>query len=560
VSSHLLLEAAVRSLVMGAIIFAALRLLRIDQVRARRTAWLLALVGALVMPLLVGAQIGPRLLPEIALADAPEAEQPAPARYIAASAPWAAIAPPHETSVAGEVDRSTEFIRNAASLLVIGYCVIAVMLSLRLCTGIGFALRLRSQAERIVLSFDPQLDVRTSLRIASPVTIASSVLLPASYSTWDDSTMRIVLAHERAHVRQGDFYVHLLAGMHCALFWFNPFSWWLRRQLSELGEALSDRAAVKQAVSRASYAELLLAFASRARRPLSGVAMASTSNLTPRIERLLSDRGFERSFSERRGLSFVAAGMVVLAMVASTSLTRVRAESSDGPLLANAATDTIAHGDVDEGDSATGAHDEVLAIHTGKSRIAIDSGKLLPAQAGDYIYFQHDGKPYLIQDPHIIAQARALLAPMEELGREQKALGEQQALLGAKRRALATEQRAVKIDSPDFKREVEEIQNTIKHANLAEVSAEIDQKTLAELQSHLGEIQSRVGALQSELDLQESRFGEKEGELGVQQGKLGEQLAHLAEQRQKIVEDVRSQLKPLIEQAIRDGKGKASGP
>ena len=67
-NAHLLLEAALRSLVMGAIIFAALRLLRIEQVRARRTAWLLALAGALAMPLLVAAQIGPRLLPEISFA------------------------------------------------------------------------------------------------------------------------------------------------------------------------------------------------------------------------------------------------------------------------------------------------------------------------------------------------------------------------------------------------------------------------------------------------------------------------------------------------------------
>jgi hypothetical protein len=37
-NTHLLLEAAVRSLVMGAIILVALRLMRIEQVRARRTA------------------------------------------------------------------------------------------------------------------------------------------------------------------------------------------------------------------------------------------------------------------------------------------------------------------------------------------------------------------------------------------------------------------------------------------------------------------------------------------------------------------------------------------
>src|SRR5882757_3084699 len=84
-STHLLLEAAVRSLVMGAMILVALRLLRIDQVRARRTAWLLALIGALTMPVLVGAQIGPRLLPEIAAAK-PQATLYRDGPYIGAAA------------------------------------------------------------------------------------------------------------------------------------------------------------------------------------------------------------------------------------------------------------------------------------------------------------------------------------------------------------------------------------------------------------------------------------------------------------------------------------------
>jgi beta-lactamase regulating signal transducer with metallopeptidase domain len=149
--------------------------------------------------------------------------------------------------------------------------------------------------------------VRTSTRVASPVTIGSSVLLPSNYTSWDGATLRIVLSHERAHVRQKDFLIHALAGLHCALFWFNPFSWWLQRQLAELGEALSDCAAVEQAESRTGYAEILLAFATRARWPLTGVAMAHASNLTPRIERLLNDQGFERSFAKARRLPFIAA-------------------------------------------------------------------------------------------------------------------------------------------------------------------------------------------------------------------------------------------------------------
>ena len=62
-NSTLLLESAIRVLVMGALTFIALQALRIRQVKAQRAAWLLALGGALIMPLLVAAQIGPKLLP-----------------------------------------------------------------------------------------------------------------------------------------------------------------------------------------------------------------------------------------------------------------------------------------------------------------------------------------------------------------------------------------------------------------------------------------------------------------------------------------------------------------
>ena len=634
-STHLLLEAAVRSLVMGAMILAALRLLRIDQVRARRTAWLLALIGALTMPVLVGAQIGPRLLPEIAAAK-PQATLYRDGPYIGAAASSASRdaaaqdAPPitprdaprfndgRNASAAGvQGARDAEGAQPSnivLTLAVFGYCAVAAVLSLRLCAGVGFALRLRNQAERVVFPFDPELDVRSSSRIATPVTIGSSVLLPSGYVSWDEATLRIVLSHERAHVRQADFYVHALAGLHCALFWFNPYSWWLQRQLSELGEALSDCAAVEQAESRASYAETLLAFATRARWPLTGVAMASAGNLTPRIERLLSDKGFERSFAVRHRLPYVAAGVVIMAMVASTSMTRVHASPSNGPLNAinvaintnlsdsiaaqvsnsisanisnsvasnvdkNTGSDASANSKSNSAGSARAAkkdakkaaadrsaeHDEagepfeegIMAIVTDHSRMMFDSGNMLPHQSGDYIYFQHDGKPYLIQDPEVIAHAQQLLAPMKDLKEKQKELRQQQSMLGAQQHMLLAQQRVVKIDTPELKRQMADLQNMIKQMNLQDLSAQIDRNALAEVQAHLGEIQAAVGRMQAEMFKQQFHFGAEQGELGEQQGRLGEQQAQLAEQQRKIVEDVRRQLKPIIEQAIREGKGKA---
>jgi hypothetical protein len=476
---------------------------------------------------------------------------------------------------------------------VFAYCVVAAVLTLRLCTGVGFALRLRNGAERVIFPFDPELDVRTSGRIASPVTIGSSVLLPSNYTAWDVTTLRIVLSHER---------------------WFNPFSWWLQRQLAELGEALSDCAAVEQAESRTGYAEVLLAFATRARWPLTAVAMASASNLTPRIERLLNDQGFERSFAKTQRLPFIAAGVVALAMFASTSMVRVHASPSDVPTPPNApaapsplpavnaptpatppapaaiappaspaapsapdahaakkairakkAPNADSESRAEEGDANIviqnddAAKDEegVLVIHSGHSHMMFDSGDHLPSKSGDYIYFQHNGKPYLIQDPQIIAKAREMLAPMKELGDKRGLLRDRQALLREQQRMLHSEQRAIKlVETPEFKQQMLLLQKKIQELDLPRMTAQIDQHALAEVQAHLGEIQARVGELQAQFGLETGQFGEEMSKLGEQQGLLGQQQALLGDEQRKIIEDVRRQLKPIIEQAIRDGKGK----
>jgi hypothetical protein len=607
VSTHLLLEAAARSLVMGAIILVALRMLRIEQVRARRTAWLLALAGALAMPFLVNAQIGPRLLPDLAIVAAraqsvvepvaqPQALRSEYADYRGPKAePRAGTT--QDTMLLGGTAAAIEDSRDSASaagvalsLAMFGYCVVAAVLSLRLCVGVGFALRLRNGAERVIFPFDPELDVRASSRVASPVTVGSSVLLPNNYTAWDAMTLRIVLSHERAHVRQRDFLIHALAGLHCAVFWFNPFSWWLQRQLAELGEALSDCAAVEQAQSRTGYAEILLAFATRARWPLSAVAMASASNLTPRIERLLNDQGYERSFAKAQRLPFIAAGVVALAMFASTSMVRVHASSVDDATAPSppAAPDTPAAPSAPPAPSAPSTshaarpttpaapaaisapasppieHDDVgrdeegvLVIHSGQSHMMFDSGDHLPSKSGDYIYFQHNGKPYLIQDPQIIAKAQALLEPMRALGEKRGSLRDQQALLREQQRMLHSQERDIKlVETPEFKQHMAELQRTIKELDLPRLTAQIDEHALAEVQAHLGEVQARVAELQMQFGMQQGKFGEQMGKLGEQQGELGEQMAKLGERQRKIIEDVRRQLKPIIEQAIREGKGK----
>jgi len=207
---------------------------------------------------------------------------------------------------------------------------VAAALFLRLALGLTATLRLWFSGTPI----SPQkmgcgsssLPVRASSRISSPLSIGSAILLPADYETWDQEKLRIVLAHESSHIRQGDFYLQVLAGLYASLVWFSPLGWWLKRELADLAEAISDRAGIEQAESPTLYAQILLEFAAAPRPAAVGVPMARPGSLSRRIERLLDDHAFHRAFAgSRRAL--VAVVLVPIASFVATAMVRVQAAS-----------------------------------------------------------------------------------------------------------------------------------------------------------------------------------------------------------------------------------------
>jgi hypothetical protein len=194
--------------------------------------------------------------------------------------------------------------------------------------GLAMAIRLWETADLVSPLTAPEPNVRSSTRISSPVTIGSGIVLPASYTDWDRKKLRIVLAHERSHVRQMDFYLQLLAGLYTALFWFSPLGWWLRRTLTSLGEAIGDRAGMDAAASGSRYAEVLLEFAALPRQTLPGVAMARPGNLSHRVERLLNEHLFRSAFAEGRRRAVVSLLIIPAALFAATVLIRVPGASA----------------------------------------------------------------------------------------------------------------------------------------------------------------------------------------------------------------------------------------
>jgi beta-lactamase regulating signal transducer with metallopeptidase domain len=209
------------------------------------------------------------------------------------------------------------------------YAAIVLALLGRLLYGIAVAMQLRLLAKPVELKIARDLslglDLRTSGDVASPVTIGNTVILPEDFTSWSEEKLRIVLAHERSHIRQKDFYLQLAAGVYAALFWLSPLGWWLKRKLSDLAEAISDKAGLEEAVSRSSYAQVLLEFAAQPRPTRLGVAMARTGNLSRRMERLLNETNFSQAYSGTRARALAAMFLVPLALVAALATIHVRA-------------------------------------------------------------------------------------------------------------------------------------------------------------------------------------------------------------------------------------------
>lgn len=108
--------------------------------------------------------------------------------------------------------------------------------------------------------------------------------------------LRMVLAHELAHVRRGDHFVRWIEWATCTLFWWNPLAWWARKNLRHQEELSCDLLVLDRlGIEPRGYAQSLLDVAetlcSAGPRPPAFVsAMDSGGTLEKRLKMILSNR------------------------------------------------------------------------------------------------------------------------------------------------------------------------------------------------------------------------------------------------------------------------------
>ncbi|TQF43298.1 antirepressor regulating drug resistance protein [Bradyrhizobium sp. UNPF46] len=324
-----LAEAALRSLVLGGVVWFGLNLFRVRNPHVHMTAWVVVLLASLAMPFVMHwptLTISRLPLP----VSVPDDVLPAELSMLEMPQPALPVAP--GIDVAPQVARRGLSI-NWWLVATIVYAGVAGLLLLRLAIGLCLTWRLARAATPVAGVAMIGTDVRVSRDIGGPVTFGSTILVPPQFSAWDAKKRLAVLAHEGAHVANRDFYVLLLASLNRAVFWFSPFSWWQLARLAELAEIISDAEAVEVIDDRLSYAEILLDFASTVKpRPVE-LAMARASTVRARVERIVAAAAMPVAVSWRKRLWIVAT--IAPAVIVSAGMIAYRT-----PEMAPVAVDT----------------------------------------------------------------------------------------------------------------------------------------------------------------------------------------------------------------------------
>ena len=128
-----------------------------------------------------------------------------------------------------------------------------------------------------------------------------AVMLPASASDWPAERMRVVLLHELAHARRGDWVLQMAAEALRCVWWFNPLAWAVRARLRRESEHAADDLVLARGVPAATCAGHLVELVKEVRKHrrtwLPAPAMARPSHLERRLSAMLNPRTNRRSMT-----------------------------------------------------------------------------------------------------------------------------------------------------------------------------------------------------------------------------------------------------------------------
>jgi Zn-dependent protease with chaperone function len=158
------------------------------------------------------------------------------------------------------------------------------------------------------------IDVPLTLGFLKPV-----ILLPAAMiSQLTTQQIEAILIHELGHIQRKDYLLHLLVTLLEGLFFFNPFSRLLVRQLKKEREHCCDDLVLQFKYDPHAYVSALLSLATR-QQPVHKLAVAATGSsdklLLQRARRILLQQDGDHSRPGTRTLALLLFTALVTALV-----------------------------------------------------------------------------------------------------------------------------------------------------------------------------------------------------------------------------------------------------
>jgi TonB family protein len=149
------------------------------------------------------------------------------------------------------------------------------------------------------------------------------VILPAAARLWTRERARIVLCHEFAHIRRGDWTAQMLGELLRAVYWFNPLVRIACRRLRRESEQACDDAVLHSGVDPTDYASHLLDLARTLNAGRSAYvpapAMARPSSLEGRIGAMLNARLDRRPLTRAAQVANAAVLLVATLSIAGAA-------------------------------------------------------------------------------------------------------------------------------------------------------------------------------------------------------------------------------------------------
>lgn len=417
--------------------------------------------------------------------------------------------------------------------------------------------------------------------------------------------LRAVLAHELAHIRRYDFVVNLLQRCIEALLFYHPAVWLVSATIRAEREHCCDEAALAVCGDRLTYAAALVEL-EIARSTPPQLAMAATGgDLARRVRRVLGRDAHRRDWRDAIAACTLTVALLVMAACQTTPLAAqssaaesptppsapeaataqaapapqppapavpaavpsaphaAGAPAPAAPPLQKAATDTWYFGQ--ERPWALFYRDRTMYGGTNDDRRTARAAH--DSLGRDLLWFRDNGVAYVITDDAALRRVLALFAPLDDLGKQQRALGEQQRQLGQKQRqlgeqerALGEQQRTAVASVPDLNPRLDQLRQSVAQLRLAPQASPQDvrqlQASLVSLQGELGRLQREIGARRGQIGRQQGEIGREQGELGRQQGELGRQQGELGRQQAQAARNAERQLSALLQKLVASGVAK----